>query len=50
MCSKKKLTKIEAQTIINFTRQKARRYMKNRKECRYYQCPRCNWWHLTSKQ
>ena len=52
-CKKQKLTKVEAVTLLNFiNKRKVNRYRKlgkYRKECRYYQCQYCNYWHLTSQ-
>jgi len=48
MCDKRKFTKKEAQTALNFL--KGMRGKKARKEKRYYHCPDCNFWHLTKKE
>jgi hypothetical protein len=46
-CEKKQLKKKEAEAILKH-KQKAPHHRK--KEVRYYHCPICNWWHLTSKE
>jgi hypothetical protein len=48
-CIKRRYTKKEAVTALNFIRENryGRQY---RKEMRYYHCPLCNNWHLTSKE
>lgn len=49
MCDKVKYDKKGAQTALNsITRQKHKRWRK-KKEVRYYHCPLCNGWHLTSR-
>ena len=53
-CTKQKLTKIEAITLLNFINSgkvnRFRRQGKYRRETRYYHCPFCNSWHLTSRK
>lgn len=46
MCNKKQFTKKEAQGALNNRRKLSDRFAK---EKRYYHCPDCNMWHLTSK-
>lgn len=52
-CKKQKMTKVDAVTLLNFINKRKvnrnRKAGKYRKEIRYYQCPYCNYWHLTSK-
>jgi len=46
LCSGKKVyTKKEAQTVLNFLQGRG-----NGKNLRIYQCPYCDFWHLTHKQ
>lgn len=47
MCSKVKFTKIEAASALNFAKKDGRKF---RREQRYYHCPECNHWHLTSHE
>jgi hypothetical protein len=44
---KKVFTKKEAATTLNYNAV-SKIDRQRRKECRYYQCPLCNMWHLTS--
>jgi hypothetical protein len=48
-CKKIQFTKIEAKSILNHNR-KSHFNKKWRKEVRYYHCPECNMWHLTSRE
>ncbi len=41
-CSKQQFTKKEAKTVLNHCKKE------HRNECRIYECPECNFWHLTS--
>lgn len=47
MCDKIKFSKREAQEALNSILRNRRH--KHRREQRYYHCPDCNHWHLTSK-
>jgi hypothetical protein len=48
-CNKRQFSKREAVTALKFIREN--RYGKKyRKEMRYYHCPLCNNWHLTSRE
>ena len=50
MCDKKQFSKREAQGALNRNRHiKSKKGQKRRKEVRFYHCPECNMWHLTSK-
>lgn len=46
ICTKAKLTKKE---VISASKHFGKKRYQHRKECRYYHCPNCNMWHLTSK-
>ena len=49
-CEKKQLTKVDAINILNYNFNHSKsKHKKHRKEIRYYHCPDCNMWHLTSK-
>lgn len=46
------MTKVEVATALKFldSHRGLKQFSKKfRKEVRYYHCPLCNWWHLTSK-
>ena len=46
MCNKVRFTRFEAQlALYKAKRSKSR----NRRECRYYKCDQCGWYHLTSQ-
>ena len=47
MCSKVPFDKKGAISALNYNKKKNRQY---RKEIRYYKCPECNMYHLTSKE
>lgn len=48
MCTKQKYDKKLATTALNHCKkEKGKKY---RNECRIYECPECNSWHLTSKE
>lgn len=49
VCNKKRFTKKEAKTVLNFIIQGKGKHDKRRKEVRIYQCPICNTYHLTKK-
>ena len=44
ICNKQQFNKKEALTVLNHCKNE------HRKECRIYECPICNTWHLTSKE
>ena len=46
-CFKKKLSKKEAVSFINYIQKNKGMVDDKRKECRYYHCPLCNHWHTT---
>lgn len=46
-CEKKQLRKKEAEAIL---KHKPKAHHNRKKEVRYYHCPLCNMWHLTSKE
>ncbi len=46
-CTKKKLRKSDAKSILAYNR-KNHSDSRWRREIRYYHCPKCNMWHLTS--
>lgn len=47
MCNKVKFSKIEAASALKHGLNKHKKY---RREVRMYNCPDCNYWHLTSKE
>ena len=53
MCEKKRFSKREAIGALNYNKKRNvnRRFDRRfRREVRYYHCPECNYWHLTSKK
>lgn len=50
VCNKRKFSKKEAETILNFIKHHRSRNNKRRKEERYYHCPICNTYHLTKQK
>ena len=46
-CNKKKLSKKEAASFINYLQNNKGDILEKRKETRYYHCPLCNAWHTT---
>lgn len=47
VCRKQQFDKKTALTILNERKSNRRKYAK---ECRIYECPICNKWHLTSME
>lgn len=47
VCRKEKFDKKSALTALNHCKKENKKY---RKECRYYLCPSCNLYHLTSEK
>ena len=47
ICDKRKFNKREAKSALNMLKDSNKPW---RKESRYYHCPLCNYWHLTSKE
>ena len=47
ICNKKQFNKREAKAALNVLKDSNKPW---RKESRYYHCPLCNSWHLTSKE
>ena len=46
ICNKVRFNKREAKSALNLLKDSNKPW---RRECRYYHCPICNNWHLTSK-
>lgn len=46
ICNKRKFSKREAKSVLNVLKNSDKSW---RRETRYYHCPLCNNWHLTSK-
>jgi hypothetical protein len=49
-CIKKKFRKREAISALKFNKKQRGRKSQFRKEKRIYECPHCNYWHLTSME
>ena len=48
MCTKNALTKDAAIRRLQWIKGKHNKRKSDRKPCRFYYCPECNYWHLTS--
>ena len=48
-CNKRKLSKKEAASFINYIANNKGKILDKRKEKRYYHCSICNHWHTTSQ-